>query len=300
MFLVGDCDGRIIYGNAITFSETTLTNYGTILDVMFNDTLSWAYKDMIDPNSSEFKIVSLIAANISTIGGKDEFHSQFFLWKHISTKERLPLPPLKRLIPSIHASWNAFKSGSDTTTALIENHRFKHPHTNCNSRASSRLLLLAFVFIHRSLQAVTCDPDRHPSLTHLRDAASDRYSFPKTLQCLLTYFENKVKTCRQENAGVPIVDYTVPRRSSPRLNTPLLLYKTPRTFDIPKLNHESKRNRRPDGSEYCNRVLKCRQSGGFPVFVQYLGNGKENTRPFRCWLCHQCASSADGHCVILV
>ena len=96
MFLVGDCDGRIIHGNAITFSETTLINYGTILDVMFNDTLSWAYKDMIDPNSSEFKIVSLIAAIMSTIGGKDEFHSQFFLWNQISTKERLPLPPLKR------------------------------------------------------------------------------------------------------------------------------------------------------------------------------------------------------------
>lgn len=205
---------------------------------------------------------------------------------HVSTKERLPLPPLKCLIPSIHATWNSFKSSSNTTTALIENHCFKHPHTNCNSRASSRLILLAFVFIHRSLQAVTCDPGSHSTLLQLRDAASKRYSFLKTLQCLLTYFENKVKTCQHQNAGVPIVDSTIRRRSS-RLNTPLLLYMTPRTLETPNQNHKSERNRRPVGSKYWNRILKCRELGGFPVFAQYLGNGKEKTRPFRCWVCHK-------------
>jgi len=100
-----------------------------------------------------------IAVSLKNIGGKDEFHSVFYLWKHVSSMGELPLPPLRRILPAIHAAWNAFKSGSDVTTGLIENHHFQHPYTNCNSRAICRLLMVSFVAIHRILQIRKCRPD---------------------------------------------------------------------------------------------------------------------------------------------
>lgn len=282
LFLVGDKNGRILAGNVISLSENLLNSYESVQRYMYQDILAWAYKDEIP--SRELKMVTAIAKTIPTIGGSGEFLSQFHLWRHISRKERLPLPPLKRMLPSIHATWNAFKSGSDTTTKIIENYRFKHPHTNCNSRATHRLLLLSFVFIHRCIQATSCNVETHSTLQGLRDAATQRNNFYDTLEALKEYFKARALKCQQLQAGVPQDrdDTVVASRRSPRINEPLLLkYTTPRTLTTPTRNFN--RNRIEGNDPYWQRVYKCRAEGGLPIFVQYLK--KPKTRPLRCWDC---------------
>ena len=64
----------------------------------------------------------------------------------------LPLPTLKRIIPVYHAYWNATKSGSDTTTMLVDKCATLHTpvkYTNCNSRMSGRNLMILLVLVHR-------------------------------------------------------------------------------------------------------------------------------------------------------
>ena len=60
-----------------------------------------------------------IISHIPTINGWDALQCTDNLWKEM-TLQPLPMPPLERIIPSIHAYWNTVKSGSDMITKLLE------------------------------------------------------------------------------------------------------------------------------------------------------------------------------------
>lgn len=284
VFLVGDRDGYILHGNIITLSATSIRSYNSVLEEMYEETLAWAYDENKD---RELNKVKDLAATIPSIGGREEFESVFYLWRHVSQNETLPLPPLKRLIPAIHATWNAHKSGSDTTTALIEDHRFQHPYCNTNSRASSRLLLIAFVVAHRGIQVVGFNQSSHENIQNLRKSASKRSTFHQSLNHIHDYFLHKIQTIRNQDAssqGQSLFATDNLRRSS-RLNVEIVKYPAPRTNETPTRNTRTKRNRTPDSSEYWSRVRACRGSGGFPVHLQHIEEERLKTRPMKCWLC---------------
>ena len=56
------------------------------------------------------------------------------------------------------------------------------PHVNCETIASTRLILILFVIIHRLIQIITAKEDlnSYPTLAHYRNAASHRCTFHKT------------------------------------------------------------------------------------------------------------------------
>ena len=195
VFLVGDKNANILHGNIVVFSNEVRKAYGEVFDDMYKMSLAWAY----DPCLEDYRDgnVTEIASRIPEIGGKNEFQSVFHLWKHLSTQQALPLTPLKRLIPAIHASWNALKSGSDMTTKIIEAHRVMHPHTNCNSRTSSRTFTNSFAAIHRYKHILGChSPGIYKSLRHLKNAASQRQPFSQTLLKLYFVFRLWAQECQ--------------------------------------------------------------------------------------------------------
>jgi len=83
-----------------------------------------------------------VAALIPTINGSETLQGTANLWIKISN---LPLPPLHRILPAQHAYWNQTKSGSDTTTKLMDKCIAIVPHTTPESVAYNRMMSLDFV-----------------------------------------------------------------------------------------------------------------------------------------------------------
>jgi hypothetical protein len=50
------------------------------------------------------------------------------------TLKPLPMPPVERILPAIHAYWNAVKSASDTTTMLTDSSLVLMPLPHSNPR----------------------------------------------------------------------------------------------------------------------------------------------------------------------
>ena len=276
VYLVRDNMGEILHGNIITFDEEILTSYGKVLQDMYDITLSWAYEEGEEENDCFERIVVPIAVSLKNIGGKDEFHSVFYLWKHVSSMGELPLPPLRRILPAIHAAWNAFKSGSDVTTGLIENHRFQHPYTNYNSRAVYRLLMVSFVAIHRILQIRKCRPETHETLMQLKNAATKRQSFHQTLKDLHVTFLQLIKEIDNCEFGSPMPSNHDRSRRSARLNLEIR-EDSPRTYTTPTKSR--KRKEGDDSGLYWERIRKCRRTGEHPLAAsEKEGRG-------HCWVC---------------
>ena len=100
----------------------------------------------------------------------------------------VPNPSLKRILLIYHAFWNTIKSGSDTTKKLMNNcvRCPLLPHSNCKTKASSRILVMLFVLFHRLNGILTSKHARlrYASLENFRKATSQHSTFHKTLlQC---------------------------------------------------------------------------------------------------------------------
>ena len=141
----------------------------------------------------------------SNIPDSKTLYSAFKLWLAMfSNTSILPLPSLKRVIPQYHAKWNATKSGSDTTTKLMDNLSIRQPHINLETAAVCRLLHLGFVFIHRINAIFTANEDlNYPTITHFRNAAShDRSTYYETIVEMYRIFSSQVTAKRKVPSGL--------------------------------------------------------------------------------------------------
>jgi hypothetical protein len=124
----------------------------------------------------------------------------------MNPSQKLPLPSLERIIPAIHSYWNGVKSGSDTTTKLMDKRSLIPPTNNLESKACARLIMLAFVTFHRILQIRTSRTDLGSikSLEKFRHAANERMTFQDTLLKCYTLFSSDQGTMsdnRLDNDG---------------------------------------------------------------------------------------------------
>ena len=127
---------------------------------------------------------------IPKIKDVDTLNGSANLWLSIYTQP-LPLPSLIRLIPAICAYWNAVKSGSNTTTKLMDDQIIYPPFVNCKTMASSRFILLLFVQIHCIIQMLTSKEDLpYPTLSHYRNAASHWTTFHQTILAIHSTLQN--------------------------------------------------------------------------------------------------------------
>ena len=166
VYLVGDNHSAIIQGIIVEFEPSLLYDYGRVLfslkEFLFNwipleggnDTNNISISTLYATKIPD-QVIEVVVEAGSNIPDSETLYSAFKLWLAMfSNTSILPLPSLKRVIPQYHAKWNATKSGSDTTTKLMDNLSIRQPHVNLETAAVCRLLHhLDFKFIH-SINAI--------------------------------------------------------------------------------------------------------------------------------------------------
>ena len=199
LFAVGDSQSEILQSTIVNFDEELKDNYGRVLKDLKDLALGWAYgEDITHPIKLPEKILE-IGKTLPQIKDDEALEGSANLWLALMSKP-LPMPSLTRLIPAVCAYWNAVKSGSDTTTKLMDDRVLYPPHVNCETIASTRIILLAFVLIHRLLQMDTASQDlqSYPTLSHYRNAASHRTTFQKTILCI----QSTLSRCLQKQSEI--------------------------------------------------------------------------------------------------
>ncbi|MGH7955021.1 MAG: hypothetical protein ACREOZ_03585, partial [Gloeomargaritales cyanobacterium] len=178
--LVGDKKGNIMTGVFVYFSNGLKVMYGRCLDDLKVTSLQWAYDDSEMPISDFERIVR----DHKRIGDVATLVGTIRLWKQMTQKMALPLPPCRRILPKQHAFWNIQKGGSDVATRLMWNNKLKPPVRTLQSIAIAQLLMLANVGIHRLLQMFSVDEKSVKSLNHYRRTANRRLTFRRSLRCI--------------------------------------------------------------------------------------------------------------------
>ena len=290
--IVGDRNGQVISGTIITYSESLLNAYGKVVEQIKDIALYWAYSD-----STEVVIpdnVLEISESISTINGKEALYGALKLWKAIFDRPSiLPIPALKRIIPSTHAQWNATKGGSDTTTKVVDDCFLRPPipWTNFESVAVGRCISNLLAFILRLYQLITAKEDlnSYPSLQHYRNAASHRMTYKKMLR--MTYeklrdeadkLEKSDEIVQAEIQG-PSVTRRVRFQNQGILAAQRINFVPQKSFNTPR----KKQKRQIESGHIAKAVVeRTHNCTGFPVEVicPEVGKKKDSVRQ-RCYIC---------------
>ena len=132
--------------------------------------------------------VKEITDDIKRINGLECLQGSVNLWNTVFQMP-LPLPSLHRIIPAIYAYWNAVKSGSDTTTKLMDGCilRFPKSYQNPITVAVNHIFELMIVLVHRLQQTffIPDDLDLIRDLQTMRKNNSAKQTFH---ECLLRIY----------------------------------------------------------------------------------------------------------------
>lgn len=209
VFIVGDSQSEILQSAVITFNNELKKHYGVVLKELKDLALSWAYKENISLPLIIPEEILEIARTLPQIKDDQAIEGSANLWLSLISQS-LPMPSFVRLIPAVCAYWNAVKSGSDTTTKLMDDRILYPPHVNSETIASTRLLVLSHVIIHRITQILTAkeDLDVYPSLAHFRNAASHRTTFHKTLLTIHSILKKKSEEIGSVDEQIELNDTT--------------------------------------------------------------------------------------------
>ena len=205
-YVVGSAHGQIISSVRIRFSEKILEEYNVCLLELKDLLLPWAYGDQ--NQSIPQDVLNLAETSLKDIvGGRFGLVQQLNMWQELLKPERLPLPPLRLIIPTIHAQWNIKKTASDSTTKLIDGSRNRiippAAHINGNAIVSARTINYALVTCHRLRQIFSSNLERHASLRDFRNAANKRMSYKHTIEAAINFF--KTMNTNEVSAGTPTI-----------------------------------------------------------------------------------------------
>ncbi len=211
---IGDAHSELIKSTIIDFSDNLKSSFGKVIDEMMSFSLDWYYS-ATSTNTRRAQIVTVpenilnLSNHVSNINGHEAMQGIVNLCTTLSNFPS-PVPSFLRLIPAIYAFWNAVKGGSDTTTKLMDDCSLFVPHTNCETVASIRCIMLVFVLNHRLFQIFTANnnTDKYTSLFSYRKAASKRSTFHHTLLYCQRIFASEIDAlqaaAKKENEGVSI------------------------------------------------------------------------------------------------
>lgn len=116
LLLIGDSTSNIINGVWVKFDDEIKSKYGTLLRLIYELCLKWAY----DPQAlMPEDIIKNILPQISKDMDFESFQGHFAMWKYVSTKIQAPIPRVLRILPLVFSTWNSLKGGSDTITKLL-------------------------------------------------------------------------------------------------------------------------------------------------------------------------------------
>ena len=224
VLVVGDHQSEIIQSTIIDFDQDVLDKYKEVLSDLKDLALGWFYEEEgISLPATVPQEILKIGEKMKNIADDATIEGSVNLYLSLMGKN-LPMPSFARLIPAVYAYWNSVKSGSDTTTKLMDDRIIYPPYVNAESIACTRLILLMCVVIHRLHQGMTASNDletTYKSLIHYRNAASHRTTFHKTLLKIRTVLKQKVLEKNNDASNVnecgaqvtlPVRTRTVPLR----------------------------------------------------------------------------------------
>ena len=198
---ISDDSGTLIRSYVVDFDTHIKKSFGKVLSDIKDLALKWAYPDDTNDRCEPIEIpdeVFNVADDIPTINGSETLQGTANLW-HTLRKFPLPFPSMKRIIPAICAYWNVVKGGSDTTTKLMDDCILQIPKAamNMETVCITRLLQILMVLIHRLVQLTNAKHvDRYPSLLHWPQAASNRFTFHKSLLLMANVFSQEFTTLK--------------------------------------------------------------------------------------------------------
>ena len=224
---ISDRQSELIQSAIIDYSTDLRMHHGNVLRNLKDISLQWIYSALPAPdapNSSRRRVVPIpqdilnASKHVKTINGEDTLQGTANLWLSMCMLPK-PFPSFRRLIPAIYAFWNAVKSGSDTTTKLMDDCSIQIPkcHMNAETVAITRLVQFVNVLNHRLIQAFSANPDlQYPSLTHYRNAASQRQTYHSSLIKAASVFRKCLKDLDEKENNEHGQTSPIPARRAPR------------------------------------------------------------------------------------
>ena len=212
---IGDSQSELIRSAIIDFSTEFRRHFGNVLRKMKDITLDWAYMHPAQSNGRR-QVVEIperifnIADKIKHINGSETLQGTANVWYSLACLPK-PFPSLVRLIPAIYAFWNAVKSGSDTTTKIMDDCLLRIPksYLNAETVAVNRLLSINLVVVHRLSQTFSAKEDLgfYSCLHSYRKDASQRLTFHSNLLKCRHFFQKAIERLEQvEQEGMPTME----------------------------------------------------------------------------------------------
>lgn len=286
--IVGTAHGQIISSVRIRFSNEVLEEYNTCLQELKDLLLPWAYSDQNERIPQD--VLQLAETSLKdVVGGRFGLVQQFNMWKELLKPERLPLPPLRLIIPTIHANWNIKKTASDTITKMIDGscNGIIPPvvYINANTLVTARTINYALVTCHRLRQLWSCNVENHESLREFRNAANKRMSYKNTIQAAVRFFNNMATN--EAADGAPCTEQIIQRIRRVRIQGELISDKM--ILDRPVTGKTPKKNAK---ARYYNEdvnipqeILDRRKNCRGPVVYLVPQKGGEILHGKKCFVC---------------
>ena len=191
--MVGDPQGKIIYGVVVTFEESLIRSYGEVLDHLYQNGLKTFYEDRIEDLPLNYiESVLLGDEKLKKKYTIDDFMFSMLIWRGMNpissnpSVPKYPIPPCDMLVPLDCSLWNSSKGGSDTVTRFAWNCMIIVPIRTPQTVVVARFLALYSVLFHRLIQNVTMtkEPDvETDTIKHICDRNNKRWAFSQNFEC---------------------------------------------------------------------------------------------------------------------
>jgi len=233
------------------------------------------------------------------VGGRFGLVQQLSMWRELLQPERLPLPPMRLIIPTIHAYWNVKKTASDTITKMIDrscNRIIPHAaYINGNTLVTARTINYALVTCHRLRQIFSCNIDSHDSLREFRNAANKRMSYKNTIQAAISFF-NTMVTNEAKTGATSLTEEITERIRRVRIQGELISDKM--TLDRPVTGKTPKKNAKTryemEDVNIPQEILDRRKNCRGPVVFLVPQKEGEILHAKKCFVC---SSTTNWWCV---
>jgi hypothetical protein len=208
-FLVGDPQGKLLFGLIVTFEEGLLADYRAALTYLYDNALEVFYRDSVDDMPLElFEEILVSEDTLKRKYTMDDFMTSLLIARELMpgshSKVMHPIPPCDMLVPFEYSLWNSSKGGSDTITRLIWNCKAKIPVLTPQTVVVARLLMIYAVLFHRLSQAVTIKkkPDAATdTVQSVRERNNKRIPFHKSLRFLRKRLIQLAKECQTSSTA---------------------------------------------------------------------------------------------------
>ena len=179
----------------IEYDTNFMNQFDICVKELYDSALKWAYEDtVIIPTDMISSGIEKCRVSLDL----NSFMKTFYLWKNMTKKENLPLPPSKRILPIHHSCWNCTKHGSDRKTQCAQSVSTLIPNNNLGAKAFDRMLIILFSETHRgSVMHSEGTNDRFKSCTSLcafrKNGHNNNISFRRALTKISKILRHAIK-----------------------------------------------------------------------------------------------------------